>query len=448
MMIIFAFIFSFFYFRILGDNNKVHGVNLFSSYSFSFYLYYVVVPAVIEILTITNIESKVFFDVFFTNRGMPQLLYCVIVSLFFSLLVVTYKYNSRNNKVIVNYNKLFKYAKLIGLFSLFAGSITLIIYFKSLGGFVPALAMAEFARSMAYDMTDIISIQQVRLVIIIRLLILSPFCFFVMGDIGKRNNLIILLSILFTYVFLLFNASRTIIAIFTVALAFPMLSKISKHPWLLIIISTVFGSNILNLLDALFLVFNDGSNLEVNSFDLNNILMQFSFAYRNALNAFEIVDFSGCRFFSDLITSFLNFIPGLTFQPSTEPTSQFWGGSDWRLTGGVPNDIITYSVLEGHIIGLVLFPILIGKILCRIDSTLLAISRDGNELISKIVKPYILLALFFCIPSADLQSILENYTIFVFFMIFYLSSNKVRSLSSVNNCITPLVSGEKISNSV
>lgn len=428
-MIIFAIAFSYFYYRILENNNSLYGVNLFSAYTLGYFIYYVVVPALIELLCFFNDDSKGYFDTFLTSRGMPHVLYPLMILVFFVILVSSYK--STYTNVIVNQEKLYKYSKIIGRIALFAGAPALILYFHYLGGLLQALSMAEYARSMAYDMADVLTANQVRLVVIVRLLILAPMCFFIVHSFSgtKINKLFIILSVIFTYIYLLFNASRTIIAIFTVSLLFPLISQFTNHPWRIIVLCALLGSNILNVLDTLFIYFASDSNLEVKSFDINHIVMQFSFAYRNALNAFEIVDYGGCRYFQDIATSFLNYVPGLHFQSSTEPTSEYWGGSDWRTYGGIPNDVITYSILEGHIIGFVVFPIIIGKILRRVDNVLSSVNMvDAGNTISTVVKPYIMMALFFCIPSADLQSIIGNYTIFVFFCLFiYCSSKHTRS---------------------
>lgn len=422
-MFLFFILFTPLFVIVIKRNNKVAGPNLFSTYIFSFYLYYVIIPALIDFLSFFDNGSKIYFAKFNGNGGMPPLLYCIIVTTFFVILSSSY-FNSRSHIGLrsINLFQFEKYIKVIGFTTLIVGGASLLLYLSYLGGILQGLAMAEMARSMATDMTEYLTPMQVRLIVPARTLVLTPYCFLYLYQLKNKKNYLIYFyaSVLLAFLFLLFNASRTNIAVFFLAFAFPILSRYTKRPWTLVIVLGLLGSNVLNVLDALFVSFNEDSDSTIADFNINEIVMQFSFAQRNVLYAFEIVSKFGCRYCLDLITSFLNFIPGIHFEPSTEPTCVFFGGTDWRLMGGIPNDVITYSILEGHLIGLLLFPVLISKIIIIVDNSLKKISIERRTRFStSVFSAYLMLSFFFCIPSADLSSIISNYTILVYFYILF-----------------------------
>lgn len=408
--------------RVLKKNNINNGPSLFSSYIFAYLMYYLLVPALIEGLSMYSNKSQKYFDAFNGTGHMGWLFYTMIIFIVFLIFSQTYLHHRKKQDVAINYIKLTKYLKILGYISLFIGGASLLAYFYFLGGILPALGMAEYARSMSSDMLSILTPGQQRLIVLARLLVVSPYCFFYLYQTTRERKhfLFSTAAILLTLLLLLFQASRTSIAIFFVALSFPFVSRFTKSPWTFIVLAGLFGSNILNVLDSLFVSFDADRDSTVADFNIDEIVMQFSFAQRNLLHSFNIIGRFGCRYFLDLITSFLNFIPGLHFELSAEPTSMYFGGADWRLYGGIPNDMITYSILEGSIVGIMVLPYLIARIMAAVDSSFIEITGSKPDLYFKgVFKAYLMISVFFCIPSSDLTSIITNYTVLVFFIILY-----------------------------
>lgn len=144
------------------------------------------------------------------------------------------------------------------------------------------------------------------------------------------------------------------------------LKKYIKKPWTIIIILTVIGLPLLDVIDSLFSGLLIGGELKV-SFNYVKYLYQFIYPYRNILNMRNINIEFGYRYFLDYITSFIDILPKVSFAASYENTSLYINGTNWKVIGGIPNDFITFSNLQLGIIGNIIISYFLGFISSILD---------------------------------------------------------------------------------
>lgn len=423
IVIVFTIILSICIGYSISRNNRVRFPNFYSSFSLAFLIYYLLIPFVVYVLRSTSVESDKYFREFYGQGGLDSVTYYCMIGVFF--LVFHLAYNSRKKVFyIFNEKRLLHYLRITGWTTLIVGGVSLLAYFYFLGGLSKALAIAEYARAFG-DMSSVLSSWQIMLLTPARLLSLPAFCFLFLYENSRIKKYKIAMIISFALLFLLylFEASRTSIMIFALFLGMPILKRFTKHPWTVIIIAAILGMNMLNILDMLFASFATGE-FGNSEFNINDLICQFSFASRNAMYSFEIVGKYGCRWGQDFITAFINYLPGVSMDNSIEPTSRFWGGDDWKA--GVPNDVITFSILEFHALGIIIYSFILGKILKAADTSLLLLNKIPKYKYSyQIFTTMLMLTLFFYIPSADVSSLLLHFSLLVFFFILIVSRKRV-----------------------
>lgn len=405
----------------IRKNNSKSFPNCYSSFTFAFFIYYVIVPFIVFVLRETSPRSNKYFGEFYGDGGIGYFLFYLFVAVFFIVFNIAY-----NNKPKYRYSfdekKFLKYIKQVGWITLIVGGMSLVAYFYFLGGFASALAIAEYARAFG-DMSSVLTGWQIMLLTPARLLSLPAFCFFFLYEKygGSKYLSACLLSTLLLLLLYLFEASRTSLVTLFLVLGMPVLRKFTKRPWTFIIFIAVVGINMLNVLDTLFASYASGE-FDVTSFDIDELLSQFSFASRNVMYSLDIVSKYGCRYGHDFITAFINYIPGVALEGSTIPTSRYWAGGDFMA--GVPNDVITFSILEFHVLGIVIYSYVLGKIIRRADMAIINLSKIETYKYSfQFFLTMLMLALFFYIPSADIESLLMHFSLLVFFYIL-IKSNK------------------------
>ena len=397
---------------------KAKGPNLFTAFLFGYYYYFGIVPLFIQTNLTLGTSIKKDFVQFLMNYSMPDLMYYMIVLFYMTILIIAYS-SSNFSKYQFRQQHFNKWLKIFAVSSLVIGIIASLAYYRAMGGFIRALAFAEFNRSFANSMESEIGSSFI-LFYPAKLIIIAPYlyCLYLMKDKNKRNIIIFVLAIVFALMFYLYEASRSSLVIIIISLLFPIIIKFTKHPWTLIAIIAIVGSNILNILDSLFVYFAT-NEWEVAGLDLYNVAMQYSFPYRNVLYSFDIVAHGGVRFGVDFVTCFLEFIPGFSFDPSIAPTCSFFNGPDWHRYGGIPNDVITISILEFHVLGLIIYPLAIGYLLKRADSVIdMLYGLVPNKNYVLMVQSYLMFMMFFFVGSADPNAIVQGYAIFVFFFLF------------------------------
>lgn len=348
------------------------------------------------------------------NKGLTDFfLSYLLLILFFVIIDITYKKrNSHYQKKEVKYGiaprQLKKSSLYIGFFCLIVGGFSLYLFFRAFGGTLLALALAEELRSNSTNLSDYIPHQYAILVIPARLITVAPFLLWSTYVLKQGSQwwlkVLIIVSSVLALLFYLFYAGRAPLIMFILCLVIPLLYGRIKHLWTIIIISGFCAIPLLGVLDELFLYFSTGS-FELEDMDYLRFLHQFTYPIQNVIYSFDIANIYGYRFGKDFILDILGFIPGLDFGASYYVTSEFYGGSTWEVTGGTPNDIITYSILQFSVLGIIIFPIVLGFIFSKIDYYL---NYFENDRVKRILSTLLAFNVFLFVGNADFISVLKG----------------------------------------
>ena len=388
------------YVKINGEATTISGV------LFSFGLYFCVVP-IVAVLFADDYDLQDSFRHLYASDGAYMAGYLAMFVFLFTLML-SYRNVSIVRKFIqVDNIRLKRNSKFLSAATLLVGGITFYLYAKTFGGFAQLLILAETMRSFAVDKSNIVSGWAYILVIPARLITVSPFLLLLYKSFvnKQRINVYFILACILSGVFYLANAGKTGILIFGMCFFVPIISYKFKHKWLRTICVAILSLELIQFLDALFIYLGTGE------FDIQPTegtmayLKQFTYPVNNLLNLNNIASVSGYRFGQDFITGVLNIIPGVNFEPSYTPTSVFYSGPDWKVMGGVPNDIITFGYLQFNYFGVALVAFIVGRICRYVDACMLNL---GDSFGTRVFKCSLIILYFSMIVNADVVSIVRN----------------------------------------
>lgn len=376
---------------------------------FAVVMYYILVPLVVIFFADTSEETyrlvvKASFD-----QYARAFVGCVV---FVFVLIQTYQYyNRRRSEVVYMFDESkWRYVcKFFVWITYIVGGLTFLIYIRAFGGIGRMLSYAEYLRSFAYSGSNVVSYLASIMVVPARLITVTPILCFTFTGRGQRNRglyLFVWLSSFFlSVVFMLANAGRTAIILALIIYTIPFIKKFARHPWRICILLGCLCLPILGVLDSVFKYMANGQ-WEYESVDVISYLPQFLYPLRNVINMGEILRSSGVRWCQDFVTGILNILPGLNFEPSYVPTSAYYGGENWKLRGGTPNDIITFGYLELGFLGIILVAIILGVIIGKIDRMMKLFPERRLEY--KIVETSLVVNAFAYIINADISSLISN----------------------------------------
>lgn len=362
----------------------------------------------------------------------------IFISLYFALfifllfLVLGYDNQSHlNRKVKIDESKLELLSKKIGLFTLIIGTLSFILYAHSLGGIATLLLKAEYLRSFTTNKAELTDSRMFILVIPARLVTVSPYLLLLARDKMNKltNTFLFIISIIFTCLFYLTNAGKTDVLIFGLSFFVPIISYYFKHKWMVTIFIAALSLGLVNYLDSFFLYLatgeftlsNDGGNLAV--------LNQFVYPIRNVINMDNIASLHGFRYGQDFITGVLNIIPGLNFEPSYQQTSEYFGGADWKATGGVPNDIITFGYLQFGYLGIALMGIIVGIVCGKVDR---CIRQLADSFANRTLKCTLIILFFIMFINGDVIAIVRTQFALTILTLSLLSAQKRQNINNLS----------------
>lgn len=384
-------------------------------------------PFLVYIFSRFDVETYNVFNTLYNNgrNKLPWVVYYLMIFITFFFVCNFYR-NYRPSTKGINVRKFEKIIRYGAYISLILGAFGFVMYIGALGGLSAALAKAEYARSFGTDMMAEIGAAN-RYMIVAKLLLLSPYCslFVYLKDRSIKNLVMIIVSVVLFILFQLVMASRAPIIVLLIAFSFPLIAKRFKRPWLIIILASVLGSEILTFLDALFIYFDTGE-LEMEEASPTAILRNFFHPVHNALYAFDMVRVYGIRFGQDFFTAVLDLVPGLDFSKSYEVPGAYFRGVDWKMTGGTPCDFITFSIIEFHVVGLIFMPYVVSIILKKGDLFLRRLSEvHSNSQLVVIYKTGLMLLIYGLVSSSDFSQVVGNYSLFFYFTAILISFKKV-----------------------
>ncbi len=403
-------------------NKKYKFVSAYNGLNFGLILYYVIFP----IYLLINLNSFLTYENSCTGYfcsdsinkfviNIPSRSYFIyIFSFFIFTLIFNFTYyicrnKTKNKKKKSNVNSI-KIIKLIMYFCLFLGGVSLILFFSRFGGIKQALKYAEYMRSFATDANDIVGGFEI-LIIPARLVTVVPFLLVYLSenDKSRKYNVEHIISILLTICFYLYNAGRMPIICFILCYIYMYLKGKFKNAWKIIILCGIFSLPLLDFLDYLFIYLSTGSTKEL---EINYVkyCMQFLYPFKNALNMSNIVSMYGYRFMKDYIIVFLDLLPGVTFEPSYVNTSLYMSGTNWKILGGTPNDLLTFSYLQLNLFGTIIIAIVMA-IYCNIMDKELSTFNESRT--KKIFSAVITVYLFAIVANFDFVALIRSNPILI-----------------------------------
>lgn len=389
--------------------------------------YYTIFPLLINIIYVFSSEST--RDQIYANRSssvvlgadpIKMLIVLILVSLFTFLLAIAYS-SKKSIRISIGAahreygksltlerglkNNFISKLGIAGDVFLVVGGFCTLYYTLSFGSISRALALAGWIRGFV-SATNYISYFASLMIIPGGFVVLAPFCYLLSSDysksIGRRIKFII--SFLLAFLFLFIRAGRAPLLIYILAFCMPIAIRIFKHPWRLLCICAVIGMPILEYMDYLF-----GSGDFVLEYNISGTLAQFLYPYRTVLDCFDIVESLGIRWGKDFVTTFIGLFPGVNYDTTWEVISKYYGGSDWKTTGSTPSDLLTFCILEYHVLGLFLGAVL-GRISKHVDQACKAYLQNSMKLSNYgvlTVCSYITLIGFWFVSTADFDSIVR-----------------------------------------
>lgn len=374
---------------------KIKFVNGFSGVIFAMLLYYLIVPLLAYFFKEDFfLLNKYGFD-FVVNNYYHQFesnIYSYIFIVFIGIVGFLFGYyinfiSKESNKVVnIDFSeRLIKRIYLTARFFLIFGAFFLIIFLTSVGGILNALNIAEETRGFNNTLSNISYIGGIAK-LISRIVIISPILFLLLIILKDKHgiNKIALrmylgISIVLSMIYFFSYAGRTPLITFLLMFIAIYGYKYFKRVWIKLIIIGILCLPFLDILSNIFIFLNT-SYWEPIEIDYANYLRQFFAPAIVLININQITDIYGVSYFKYYITDLLSLLPIINYPASYENTSQFFRGNNWRLHGGIPNDLFSYGFLQLKHLGVFLHSLIFGYLVGAIDKRIMIINNNKVRL--------------------------------------------------------------------
>lgn len=402
---------------IMNYDKELHGERTIKSVYFGIVFFFLLIPGIIFIIDYYNriivdsdryflLETHSLYEHYFN-------LFVVVCVIVVSRLFYGY-FNKKNIKLVFDEEKKNRILSYIIYFSFSVGIICFFILVYSFGGIANMLSYGEINRSFIYDVDSIIG-KASLLIVPSRLILVTPILCLISNK--KKYRILLYISFPVAILLLLYISGKASLIIYFLYLLIPFLKKYTKHVWKFSIVIGLIAIPFINILDSLFGYFTTGI-YNWDGVSVNNLL-GFLYPYENLTNRTGIANVFGFRYGKDFITSFLEFLPGMSFQSSYIPTSIFYKG--FEFTSGTPNDILTFSFLQLGYFGLLGLSIFLAFLCAKIDERIVLLKKNhGNE----ILKAVLIIQMFSLISNADFVNIIKTNILFVIVTVVLLVSCK------------------------
>ena len=401
-------------------------------------IYYAVIPLVLNIIFAvgndkvkTQILEKKGLNFIVNADLLTMILIGIMITVLFGLFSKAYNSNlmfsigklfsdrAVERKTKRNFNNLLI---LTGNICLAIGGTCTLYYMLSFGSIQTAIQLSGYVRGFTVSSTRYISYIASLMIIPAGVVVVAPWCFLLTIDYKKNTwkKIKLIVSIIFSMLFLLVKAGRAPLLIFVVSLGMPLLMRRMKHPWIFLCAVAIIFMPIVDFIDALF----DNSAIASSGYDVTSYISQFAYPYRTTLSAFDIVQKYGIRWGQDFVTTFLGLLPGFNFDSTWRIVSEFLGGTMWKVTGSTPTDLFTFCILEFHVFGLLLGGVL-GLICRNLDKGLQGYKAELKESTYGInaLEAFVLLNSFWFVSTADFESLVRNLYFFCISILILMTTN-------------------------
>ena len=312
---------------------------------------------------------------------------------------------SRNNNIInyliIEENKLI--IKKAALTTFIIGSIAIFIYISAFGGLKNTLQLSEVLRQHYSSISDYgLSSVYSYFLILSGALSLAPVLLYLNAKNTQRKGdyFLFYCSLIIAFIYMLINSGKS--AFLRLAIVFIyifMFEKRIKNKWVYFIIIIALGLPIMDVLDAVFA--QESVVFALKNFNYLYLVREFSIPTELSYNMNAIVERYGYLYFKNLITDFLDILPGLQFEQSFRNTSEFVRGPNWMNLGGTPNDVLTYGFLQYRYIGVFVIWLIWGGICGWLDTL---ISRIYDNRGKHVLAIFVCMNVFSVITCADISS--------------------------------------------
>lgn len=380
-MILFVFTLFLMVFIVTFRMKKLKDINSFNIAISLIFICFGLVPLVLNFVDIPNYYNKGWLRTFspqYLNKGdySTAMIYSLIGYIVY---ISSYKlsfFKSKEFKVLTN--KQLKYLTYFGVFLLFLGVFSFLVYLKSLGSIVGGY-LANNRMLFEADKVDVTSSVSF-LKKFSSLIIYATYILWGLKSVNKSklNLVLYYIGLIASVAYLFYTAGRMSLIVFMATIIITSFTLESKGSLIktsmlgiVAIFIMLFGKSIFQIFlydDALDRSFNRIQSGDPATIALLDFVGEFSFPIVSFIAALDIK--TDWLLFKDFIFSFTYMLPaGLL--PNVESTAlqntRNVLGID-RNIEGIPSDIFTYGYLNLGIVGAMITPVFFGVFCKWVDS--------------------------------------------------------------------------------
>jgi len=419
----------------------------------TFLLYYVAVPTLVFIfnssLTIKPGRFTYYilgssFDDYYKGFGITIFSYLTILASVF----IRYAYNKgKKPRLEKNLENSFFPMKIVyryGWFFLLVGGGSVLMFFREFGGFRAALVFADTLRYAGTDSSQYYGPLTALFRMLSFLVMGAAYCFKVYKDNSKskKGNILFLVSIILSMMYLIFNSGRATIVFFLVPFVLEYVIKRNKN----VILTTIFifiGVVVTaELFDIILYQMTTGSIAvaQSNTTLMSNVVSavnDLSFPYSNILMVTDMNELHGFRYGADYFIWIFDIIPtrifssiGISiprFETLNANTSSFYYVLNPLSYGGVPTDFITLGMRQFSLAGLALNSVFYSFFAMYIDKLSQKIGSKYNLIIIRFQMLF-----FTFITNNDLTDIIRGNLFIFIILIMLIGINRKMKRANIN----------------
>lgn len=422
-------------------------INAGICFNFAFILYYILIP-LISIIIVENQPNNLNGMLLRISNSSDVgkvygLLFSIIV---YFIYTISYKIKWKSSKLIeisakgyeekrnihtkyVDY-KNYKTALSLGVLCLVLGLLSQFLIIDSLGGIMTTIKMGDVLRAFGADNNNYIPSNRLFALTLMPIVLAASYLFMYAQRIEKKLivSILLTLSILSSLLYFLINAGRIAVLIFILPFFLDYAFRKTKHPFIYMAVISLISIALLGLLDDLFFYLSYDYVKESNSSGIISIINEFSFPYLNLINIVDMNEIYGLRWGVDFVTWIINIVPsnilslaGLSkLETGYHLVTEYYLGSN--PSGGIPTDLITLIMRQFSLLGVVIIPIILGRIVKIIDFIIGKIySLDYYFMIIRIASIFFLI-----VPYGDIDSFIRNRFDMIIIVLFIMNIHRVK----------------------
>lgn len=459
LFLLYSILFAVVAYNIIIEYKKRRIINSYICLQTAFLLYYVLIPIIINFVIVFYPYNLTGFILKISNSNSYDKIYAYIYT-FLAYMIIWMIYNVKmklnsSHKTITNLKrtvskcedlneteicylnkKEYQIAFSAGILSLIIGVSAELFVANSLGGILKVITMGDVLRSFVGDKSQYIPQNKLFVILLMVSAIASTYFFVYALRIYNRLFIKILLFIsVFASVFYLFiDAGRLGILLFLSTFFTDFVFRKTKHPIFFLGLFSILALLLLRVLNDIFFYLSYGYIKESSS-NILSLINEFAFPYLNILNVHKINKMFGLRWGIGYLSWIINIIPAdiLKMFGMTKITSEYYFVTNYYMsqnpTGGIPTDLLTLSIRQFGVVGILIGGIVIGTLCKYIDKIIDKIYSKKSIFITLRIS----LIMFTIIPYADLDAFIRNRYDMIMVLIFAIIISKNKNITKTRN---------------